>query len=96
MLRQITIQPNPCIGMLRPVDPTQFRTVKIILVLMGWDVAMLSQSNPVLHYIYIYIYSMRELHKAHYASDGNGNETRKHQDECGRSQIKYHELIDAA
>ena len=39
MLRQITIQPNFCIGMLRPVDPTQFRTVKTILALIGWDVA---------------------------------------------------------
>ena len=31
--------------------------------------------------INIYIYSMRELHKAHSASDGN--ESRNHQDEWG-------------
>ena len=37
-------------------------------------------------YIYIlYVYSMRELHKAHSSSDVNSNESRNHQDEWGSS-----------
>ena len=36
---------------------------------------------------------MRELRKAHSASEGN--ESRNHQDEWGSSQTKYHDVIDA-
>ena len=41
------------------------------------------------------MYIMRELHKAHSASDGNSNESRNHQDEWGSSQMKYRDVIDA-
>ena len=49
--------------------------------------------NYVNIYVNIYIYSMRELHKAHSASDGN--ESRNHQDEWGSSQTNYHDVIGA-
>ena len=38
---------------------------------------------------------MRELHKAHSASDGNSNESKNHQDEWCSSQMKYRDVIDA-